>query len=267
MNNLKKENQNFGVCMGVHPYNALEGVDATVVKDYNIPVIQFDGEFDVYPIQKLIYTIETIKRTEKYKDITLYFNSPGGYTQEMFSLIDYIKNLEGIKLNIVVNGFIGSAGFWFVIFASQFDNVFVSAGTDAFGMIHLVDIKTSVRDTYYPGLNMTNFLRQETDKRNEQFLEVASHFGLTDEQYNMLKNGQDVWITREELINCINNHYDWYSVKTGKLLNAYNGVLSELEKLENKKSDYEKIYFNITGENIDGTPVSKQKSKTKTGKK
>lgn len=229
----------------------------------DLPVINFEGGFNSYNIHKLIYDIETIRQSGKHTVMDLYFSSHGGYYTDMQHLITYIERLQGLHINIIVTGYVCSAGYWILPLLNLNEHVTITFTEAAEGMIHLADVKLSVRDTYTKDHNFTNFAHDRLAKTNAKLLEVAQHIGLSEEQVTMIKEGKDVWLDRDELKDTLNEYYNYWFVTSGKALNDYNGVAKQIEELQRKKDLYARVYKHQTSKDIEDVLHPRRSKKKK----
>lgn len=219
-------------------------------KNTNIPLLHFDDEFYSYSIQGLISSIENIRVNKTHTKVTIYFRSPGGVVNDMWTLIDYVERLEGLDLVFIVNGYICSAGFWSILLLSTLPHVDIKLGYSAAAMIHLSDIRLSVRDGYTDDLNQTNFMRERITKHNTDLLRIIQHIGLSTEQMEKVRSGQDLWLHRDQLSNILRDYYEWWFVDSETIVDRYRDVLHRLEDLKNKKKLYESTYLRVAGKKI-----------------
>lgn len=230
-----------------------------------IPLLHFNDRFNSHSIQNIIRGIENIRVNGTHKKVTIYFRSPGGILNDMWTLIDYIERLEGLDVTFIVDGYICSAGFWSILLVSTLPHVDIKLGYGAAAMIHLADVSLSVRDEYSDNPNHTKFVKERITRVNNDFMHVVYNMGLTEEQIKAIRSGQDVYLHRDQLVDTLREYYDWWDIDSGTLVNNYQDVLHRIEHLKEKKKMYETTYLRSTGKKI--TDVINPPSKKKLNKK
>lgn len=162
-------------------------------------VMIFNDEFTTESITELIYNIENVRQSGSYKCLDLYFSSQGGELHSMYRLVDYINNLEGLDINLIVDGEIASAGFYTVFLLENVNVIFNEA---CYGMIHLGDTYVSVRgqlDNTAPKYSWDKFHKTHMKNINNKFKEFILDLDLTEKEKKHILQGKDLFLYKEKL--------------------------------------------------------------------
>lgn len=165
--------------------------------------IIFEDEITISSINDLIADIEKIEENEdylieerkKYFERNIYFSSPGGEVPAAFVLIDYINNTKQFIFNL--NGYWNISSSAFMIFSmAKCERRLI--GDDAFSIIHEFDRDSSIRELK-KSKSIDKFLNEEMTKNNEKVIEWFRQIGITEEQIELVKSGEDVTIDHIQL--------------------------------------------------------------------
>lgn len=165
-------------------------------------VLWYEDGFDKESIYKLINEIELARQVKGYSEIDLYFCSNGGYVYALDILVDYLNHLEEIKINLIVSGMVASCGF-FLVFLVDNENIEVTFGKSAQGMVHLPDILLSNRDQKSKDdyrFNETKLNKEYVDRLSQDLHDnVLVYLGINKETIDRIMHGDDVYFDRDEL--------------------------------------------------------------------
>lgn len=165
-----------------------------------------------------------------FENIILYFSTIGGDVSAAEMLVDYINNMQiPILVKFFSNCF--SSGFNIALGL----NVDIEILPTTIAMVHLADTGLSYRDL--KDKNSFSKWCQEylLKKDDENCIKLYKMSGLTDKEIDIIKNGGDVWMDSDRLIECINTY------RNSLELNQIDEELSIVE--ENKKSLVERRNF------------------------
>lgn len=161
--------------------------------------IVFSDEFTDETIKGLIYEIEDITSEFEEKDkLTLYFSSCGGNLNSLIMLVDYLNNLK-IEIDIVIHGYIYSAGF-FTIFLLKKHNIVFTISSE--GMLHKGYMRIFTSEMLDTNKKYsTDVVRVENlNKVNKYFDDnVISKLNLTKKELDMYNLGYDVYFDSDRL--------------------------------------------------------------------
>ncbi len=195
----------------------------------------FCDEFNEITIPSLVNNIESFRKSKSYDEIDLYFASNGGSLEQEVALVDYLNKVDDIKINIIVNGRVFSAGF-FTVFSVNNPNINIHFTKYAEGLMHLPDMNIRLKGLYdtnkTSNINKDIFFINSTNKMIEAIAnDFLKYLGLDDDTLDKIENGQDVYFDSEQLNtmyeNLLKNRY--YEDK--RYIDDLNELLSEKESI------------------------------------
>lgn len=214
-------------------------------------VIVFNEEFTQETITELIYNIENLRQSESYKCLDLYFSSPGGELHSMYRLIDYLNNLEGLDINLIVDGEIASAGFYTVFLLEDVNVIFNEA---CYGMIHLGDTYISVRgqlDKTAPKYSWDKFHKNHMNNMNNKFKNFILELGLTDKEKKHILCGKDLFLHKEKLEKLYDEYRNKKFYSSDEAIQTYITLKEQQTNIQKSLKEMEKNFIKYS--NIDIT--------------
>jgi hypothetical protein len=174
-----------------------------------LKTIVFENDISAKNVYDLISDIEKIDENEewlsngdrKYFQRTIYFCSGGGDVGSANILIDFINNSEQFIFTLVGYWCISSAAFS-VFMKSKCERRLISENT--FSIIHLSDRDSSSRELK-KSKSLDKFLLEEMEKCDKKEIEWFLEIGVTPEQVEDVKAGEDVTIGYDQLNEILNN--------------------------------------------------------------
>jgi len=142
-------------------------------------------------VNELIEKIELVEDSNEH--IQILFSSMGGGYNTMNMLIHYIKNSEKY-IQLVGSGEISSAGF--ILFFSCGNNNKILDGS--YSVIHLGTRSVETRDLMN-NKTFDNFASKMLLADNKSIIEWYSSLGVTYQELNRLKKGEDIYFDTNRL--------------------------------------------------------------------
>lgn len=193
----------------------------------------FLDEFNTITIPKLILDIESIRQSGSYNTLDLYFQSCGGDIDMLMDLANYLNSIDGLSINLIVNGRVASAGFFILLLINN-PNIEITIGATASAMIHLGGTYVStygLRRKEHQHHNVDSFMKKHLDYMNEEIiLPMCKKIGLSDEDILQIDNGGEVWLNADELINALDTYNNNVYLETE--------AEEDINILESKKKEY-----------------------------
>lgn len=225
-------------------------VVATGCRNQN-SVIYFTGSFQPSDIRHLMNDIEIVRQTFGYSSVDVYFASNGGFIKDLFVLADYLNGIEDIKVNIIISGMIASCGFYLLPLIDN-SNIEIYYNDHAQGMIHLADNMLSQRDQLGDNPTPSKFYKKELEDLNKWLIEnVVDHLGLTEDEVNRVKGGEDVYLNCERLELAVKTYNDWRYATSGELVDDYRKISLKIAELQKTKQQLKKQYKLLTGKDLE----------------
>lgn len=209
-------------------------------------VIYFNGGFDTESIRHLINDIELVRQTPGYSSIDLYFTSNGGYNRDLNVIVDYLNNIEDIKINFIATGWVASCGFYILAMIDN-ENVKIQVQDSAMGVIHLADISISSRDLLGDDQTTGNYLIRHIEETNKELTEIVTHMGFPQAAVDRILSGQDLHLTAGEIRAALNYYFDWRFYNSREFDQKIDYIEEKIQHWTNMKRKWKKAYRDFTG--------------------
>lgn len=245
-NKLYKELESIPVDNGLKP------VVYTGMKDQKT-VVAFNDYFEHEAIIGLIYNIESIRQIGGYDTIDLYFSSPGGVTDTLFILSDYLNNINDIKINFIVNGEVASCGFYILLLIEN-SNIDLIFNEHCSGLIHLGDTYISARGqltSEESRYNWDKFRAKDLEKLNNYFKELILKLNLSEKDREKLNEGRDVIFHGDELEKIVNEYHNNRYFNSDEAVEHYVSLQQKISEYTVLIGDFKNKFQQYAGKDID----------------
>lgn len=223
-------------------------------------VIYFNGGFDTDSIRNLINDIELVRQTPGYSSIDLYFTSNGGYNRDLNVIIDYLNNIEDIKINFIATGWVASCGFYILAMINN-DNIKIEVQDSAMGLIHLADISVSSRDLLGDDQTTGNYLIRHIEETNKDLKNIITHMGFPQIAVDRILSGQDLHLTAGEIRAALKYYFDWRYYNSDTFDRKMEYIDEKIAYWNDVKKKYKKAYKDFTGKHYK-KPVEQKPQQT-----
>lgn len=217
-------------------------------------VIVFNNYFGHETITRLINDIESVRQVGGYSVIDLFFTSDGGSADSMFMLADYLNNLEGIKINIIVTGMVASAGFYILLLIDNAD-INIIFNKCCSGLIHLGDNLISYRGQLAPEnsrYNYDKFVSDHLEKLNEFFKnDILPKLNLSKKDLKHINEGKDLMLHGDELEKIINEYHENKYFNSDESIENYTELHQKLSDCAILIGNFKDKFKQYTSKDID----------------
>ena len=216
--------------------------------------IYFNDYFDYDPIYSLMTDIDSVRQIGGYSKINLYFSSLGGNADCLFTLADFLNQINDIEIDLIVSGMVASAGFYLLLMIENSNvNIIFSSGSR--GIIHLGDTLLSSRGSLSKEserYNFDKFREKDIQELNKYFKEnYINKLKIRKEDRRRLNQGQDLHLLKDELEIIVNDFHGKRYYESDEFLNTYFEIKSRIEQGEGILKSMEEEYKKCLGKSLD----------------
>jgi len=151
--------------------------------------IMFDDKVEEEPVQNLM------NEMSQYPFVNLYFSTEGGYVHVMRTLVDYLNRRskpDNISVRVYLNLVCISAGT--LLLTDYIGQLYMTCDFRYF-WFHAPDVQTYNIRKEVGSEKLLKFLHED----NEQYYSKLIELGLTDSEVQKIREGDDVYIFRDDL--------------------------------------------------------------------
>jgi ClpP class serine protease len=163
----------MGPALNLRPYhfdfsNVPDG--STAIVTIAGPVFKYDVECGGYGMVSYAELIKRIDNSDKFKNIIINIDSPGGQADGTQLLSQVIRNTRKRTIGLIQDGIAASAGYWI---ASSCDELYVSTESSMVGSIGVL-IQLANWEKYYKSkkLDLVTIYADQSEDKNKEYHEA-----------------------------------------------------------------------------------------------